>query len=261
MAKLRKWCAYRTIERPYTRFSKYRKKSFVKARPGKKVIKFDMGDLKGGEFQFPVTLKLVSKQVGLVRSNAIEAARLVALRRVEKPLGRLGFYFRVQMYPHHAIRENPLAAGAGADRLSTGMKHSFGKIIAVAARVEEGQSIMEISLPLESEAIARDALKAASKKLPLKTSIKSVTRKIVELTEEEVLKHHVEEAKIMLDDANLALRVASKNIDNAKTPEEKKKAEIALQEAKDKIVSVSKLVDAEREKVEEYKEEHSNDEQ
>ncbi len=32
MAKLRKWCAYRTLERPYTRFSKYRKKGFVKSR-------------------------------------------------------------------------------------------------------------------------------------------------------------------------------------------------------------------------------------
>lgn len=177
MAKLRKWCAYKkSIERPYTRFSKYRKKAFVKARPGKKVIKFDMGDLTGGIEQFPLRLCLISKELGMARSNAIEAARIVVLRRMERELGRNGFYFQIKMYPHHAIRENPLAAGAGADRLSTGMKHSFGKIIAVAARVVEGKSLMEIGIPLENEELARNALKSASKKLPLRTRIEMIKK-------------------------------------------------------------------------------------
>ena len=60
MAKLRKWSAYRKVERPYTRWSKARKKAFVKSRPGKKVIKFDMGDTTGGFNQFPIILQLVS---------------------------------------------------------------------------------------------------------------------------------------------------------------------------------------------------------
>ena len=61
MAKLRKWCAYRTLERPYTRFSKFRKKGFVKSRPGKKIIKFDMGNLVKGPDAFPIKLRLISK--------------------------------------------------------------------------------------------------------------------------------------------------------------------------------------------------------
>jgi large subunit ribosomal protein L10e len=177
MAKLRKWCAYRkTIERPYTRFSKYRKKAFVKARPGKKVIKFDMGDLKGGPSQFPLRLELSSKEFTMIRTNAIESARVVALKRLEGKLGRMGFYFRIKMVPHHAIRENPLAAGAGADRLSTGMKHAFGKIIAMAARVEPNSVMMEVHVNREHEEIARDALKAALKKLPTRGTVITVDK-------------------------------------------------------------------------------------
>lgn len=171
MAKLRKWVAYRKIERSYTRYSKVRGKAFVKSRPGKKVIKFDMGDLKGGQDQFDLTLQLISKDAAQIRTNAIEAARVSALKLLEKTFGRQGFYFRIQAVPHHAIRENPLAAGAGADRLSTGMKHSFGKIIGTAAQVEEGKVLMTVSLPKQHEAVARTALKRASQKLPVRITI------------------------------------------------------------------------------------------
>ncbi len=183
MAKLRKWCAYRTIERPYTRFSTVRKKAFVKSRPGKKVIKFDMGDLKGGENQFPITLQLITKDAAQIRTNAIEAARISALKLLEKTYGRQGFYFRIQAVPHQAIRENPLAAGAGADRLSTGMKHSFGKIIGTAAQVEVGKVLMSISLPREGEPIARTALKRASQKLPVRITIQTVDREKTQKSE------------------------------------------------------------------------------
>jgi len=196
MAKLRKWCAYRTIERPYTRFSKYRKKAFVKSRPGKKVVKFDMGDVKGGKAQFPVILKLLSKDQGLVRSNAIEAARIASLRELERNLGRLNFYYQIKMVPHHAIRENPLAAGAGADRLSTGMKHSFGKIIGMASRIEEQKVLLEVYLKTEDETTGRNALKKASKKLPLRTTIQMSTQEVIELTEEQLAAQKIEAAKI-----------------------------------------------------------------
>lgn len=177
MAKLRKWTAYRTIERPYTRYSKVRKKAFVKSRPGKKIIKFDMGDLKNGDKQFPLTLKLVSKDAAQIRTNAIEAGRVSALKLLEKSFGRGGFYFRIKAVPHHSIRENALAAGAGADRLSTGMKHSFGKIIGTAAQVEIGKEIMTVSGPLNSDSVMRTALKRASQKLPIRTTIVAETRK------------------------------------------------------------------------------------
>lgn len=195
MAKLRKWVAYRTFERPYTRFSKYRKKAFVKSRPGKKVIKFDMGDIKTGFKQFPLKLQLISKDQILVRTNAIEAARIVSLRVLEGRLGRTGFYYKLNMVPHHAIRENPLAAGAGADRLSTGMKHSFGKIIGTASRVTVGKVLAEVYVSKEHEDIAREALKKAVKKLPLQATIVTSTQEVQELTEAEIKAKAEEERK------------------------------------------------------------------
>lgn len=185
MAKLRKWCAYKTLERPYTRWSKSKKKSFVKARPGKSVIKYDLGDLKGGPKQFDYRLQLISKEVTNVRSNAIEAARIVCIRNLEKELGRQGFYMRILMVPHHTIRENRLAAGAGADRLSTGMKHSFGKTIGTAAKIEKGKVLIELYLPSSKEELGREQLSKASKKLPVRTTIQGVKQKAVALTKKQ----------------------------------------------------------------------------
>lgn len=188
MAKLRKWVAYRTVERPYTRWSKSRKKAFVKSRPGKKVIKFDMGDLVGGPEQFTLKLSLISRDLVQVRANAIEAARLTSLRPLEAQLGRAGFYYRVLMHPHHVLRENPLAAGAGADRLSTGMSHAFGKTIGTAAQIEPGKVLLELYLPREKEALGRLVLNKASKKLPIRTTIRDEIRVAKVLSAEE-LKH------------------------------------------------------------------------
>lgn len=177
MAKLRKWCAYRTIERPYTRFSKVRSKAFVKTRPGKKIIKYNMGDVKGGPEQFSVHLQLICKEFCNVRAHALESARIAALRGLERELGKKGFYMRIRTVPHHAIRENPLAAGAGADRLSTGMKHSFGKIICMSARVEGGSVMFDLHVPKSKTNDARDALKRAAKKLPTKITIEEYRKK------------------------------------------------------------------------------------
>lgn len=260
MAKLRKWCAYKkTVERPYTRFSKYRKKAFVKARPGKKVIKFDMGDIQNGTEQFPMVLKLTSKDNTLlmVRTNAIEAARITALRRLEGKLGRSGFYFRIKMHPHHAIRENPLAAGAGADRLSTGMKHSFGKIIGMAARVEPNSTLMEIHVPIEYEAIARDALKGGAKKLPIRCRIETLTHAVKELTEEQILVNQLNEAKFAVKEATEELEKANKSLAVAESEEDKKKAEADIENAKAKIESCEHIVKLEEEHIHEVEEEHS----
>lgn len=173
MAKLRKWSAYRNLERPYTRFSKYRKKGFVKARPGKKIIKYDMGNLEAGMEGFPITLKLISKDDAQIRTNSLEAARIAILKRVEKKFGRNGFYFKIKAIPHHVLRENPLAAGAGADRLSTGMKHSFGKTIGTACQVTKGKILMELYLPAGEEAFGREAFRVGSTKLTVRTTIQN----------------------------------------------------------------------------------------
>ncbi len=170
MARLKKNVTCRRLERPYTRVSKYRKQSFVKARPHLKVVRFDMGNLKDDSFDTVVSL--ISDRDMQIRQESIESARLSANKFLEEKLGKLGYYFKVRMYPHHILRENPLATGAGADRLSTGMSHAFGKVIGIAAQVKKGKVLFEVHVNKDKVDIAKRALKKAVYKLPLPGKIK-----------------------------------------------------------------------------------------
>lgn len=163
MAKKRKFCAYRSVERPYTRFSKFKKMSFVKAKPVCRIVRFDMGSM---QKKFSHKLKLISKTSLQIRDNAFESARLTSNRLLEENLGKKGYRLKILTYPHHILRENPLAAGAGADRMSTGMQKSFGKTIGVAAQIKKGQAILAIEANKQHLDLARKALKRASYKLP-----------------------------------------------------------------------------------------------
>ena len=168
MARIRKFCAYRRLERPYTRISRFKKKSYIKANPRVGIVKFAMGNTKK---KFPYTLDLVSKSDLQIRSNALESARMSCNRLLENKIGKNAYNFKINLYPHHVLRENPLAAGAGADRFSTGMKHSFGKSIGNAARIKKGQAIVSIGVNKENLSFARTALKRAQCKLPCSCSI------------------------------------------------------------------------------------------
>jgi large subunit ribosomal protein L10e len=75
------------------------------------------------------------------------------------------------IYPHHILRENPLASGAGADRFSTGMQKAFGKPTGLAARVKAGQTLMRLSVNKSNLKDARMGLKRAQYKFPCGCSI------------------------------------------------------------------------------------------
>lgn len=72
------------------------------------------------------------------------------------------------------LRENKMIATAGADRLQEGMRKAFGKPIGLAARVEIDSVILELSVKAESLEKAKEALEAASSKLPMKTRVEVV---------------------------------------------------------------------------------------
>ncbi len=170
MAKLRKNVAYQRLERPYTRISKYTKKNFVRGGfPHMKVIKFDMGN---ASKSYDSTVRLTAQRSMHIRHNAIEAARMTSNRLLEKTLGK-EYHLRVKIYPFHVLRENALASGAGADRLSTGMKKSYGKSVGSAARVWEGQTLMEVRINKENIKVAKEALSRAAKKFPCSCKVLS----------------------------------------------------------------------------------------
>ncbi len=174
MVKLRKGVAYRSIQNSYTRKSKYRKKAYIRSIPTNKVVKFDMGDLKT---DFPVQILLKSKQDVQLRHNCLESARKSSLKLLETKLGKLNFRLKIRVYPHHILRENSLASGAGADRMSTGMKAAFGKAVGIAARVFKGQPVMEVAVRPEYKEQAIQALKRAYKKLPGEYLIEELVKK------------------------------------------------------------------------------------
>lgn len=159
--------AWRKLERPYTRKSKFRKKAYVRAVPNNKVVKYVMGNqIK----KFDYSLELQSKADIQLRHNCLESARKTANKRLETG-APANYLLRLRVYPHHVLRNNPLAAGAGADRMSTGMAHSFGKAVGIAARVRKGQAVFDVQVNKDKLTVAKEALNRARKKMPCNFAI------------------------------------------------------------------------------------------
>lgn len=163
MAKLRKFVAYRRLERPYTRFSRYNKKNYVRVRPVCRVVNFTVGN---SNVKYANTLDLISKADLQIRDNAIESARTACNRVLEGTAGKENYFLQTRMFPHHVLRENPLASGAGADRLSTGMAFSFGKPIGIAAQIHKGKTLFTVRVDDAHVLTAKKALQRAAHKLP-----------------------------------------------------------------------------------------------
>jgi len=186
MAKLRPAKCHRRLKRAFTRTSKYRKKSYIRAAPNHKIIHFDSGN-KRYEF-FPTTVTLYAKKDINLRHNAIEAGRIAINRHINKVLGKAGFGFKVRVFPHQIIRENPIAMGAGADRMSQGMRAAFGKSVSRSARVKAGQAIMQLFIPTENIQDAKTAFKKGASKFPIACKSIAEDNKIYDpnLTKEDI---------------------------------------------------------------------------
>lgn len=167
MARLRKFVCYRGVKRAYTRFSKYKKLCYIRARPANRISRYTGGT----QATYDMDVHLVAKSGLQIRDAALESARQTANRVLEGTLGKAGYFFQMRVYPHHVLRENPLASGAGADRLSTGMAHNYGKPIGLAAQIKQGQAIFTVKTSKDNIPLARQALRRGSAKLPCSCSI------------------------------------------------------------------------------------------
>ncbi|MFN7088582.1 MAG: 50S ribosomal protein L16, partial [Candidatus Paceibacteria bacterium] len=136
MAKLRPASAYRRIKRPFSRTSRAKSKAYIKGVPHVRIAQYDMGD----KIIYPYEVQMVSDKDIQVRDNALEAARQVIVRVMETA-AKTGWSAKVRVVPHHIIRLNPLATGAGADRFQRGMSLSFGQPEGHAAQVFKNKVI------------------------------------------------------------------------------------------------------------------------
>lgn len=139
------------------------RKKYMGGIPTSRVAQFEMGNTKG---DFPITLGIQAKESCQVRDNALEAARIAANKYLGKQIGPTGYHLKIKIYPHNVLRENKTATGAGADRVSEGMRRSFGKSIGTAARVKSNQTLIIVRTTENHYETAKIALRKASMKLP-----------------------------------------------------------------------------------------------
>jgi len=152
----------------------YTRREYMGGVPGSRLVQFDMGNLTE---DFPLEMSLIVEEGCQIRHTALEAARVVINRRLQE-LGRANFRLKIRVYPHHILRENKQATGAGADRVSEGMRLSFGKPVGSAARVYPGQKIISIYTLLPNLEKVKDALRHGAHKLPSPTRLEMATHKV-----------------------------------------------------------------------------------
>ena len=140
----------------------YTRREFMGGVPGNRILQYESGVATG---DFPVTLTLVAEERGQIRHTALESMRITAVRALDTALGRENYHLQARAYPHHVLRQNKQASGAGADRVSMGMRLAFGKAIGTAARVEAGQPILQVRVTAKGVAAAKEAMRKAYNKV------------------------------------------------------------------------------------------------
>jgi len=144
------------------------RREYMGGVPASRITQFDLGNRKG---DFAISLSLVADEQCQIRHTALESARIAANRFMSKKAGNLGFHLKIRIHPHNVLRENKQATGAGADRVSQGMRKAFGKAVSTAARVQPGQKLISIRTTKPHYLSAKSALKRASMKLPTPCTI------------------------------------------------------------------------------------------
>ncbi|HWG90361.1 MAG TPA: 50S ribosomal protein L16 [Candidatus Thermoplasmatota archaeon] len=163
MAKTKSGRVYKQIKS-----QSYTRREYMGGVPGARITQFEAGD-KATDFQ--VVAHLVAEERVAIMHTALESCRVAANRVLTKGCGAMGYHLKVRPYPHEVLRENKQASGAGADRVSQGMRQSFGKAIGTAARVDVGDPILTVRLNAAQFIHAKEAFRKANMKLPTPTRL------------------------------------------------------------------------------------------
>jgi large subunit ribosomal protein L10e len=151
---------YREIsKRPYTR------REYITGIPGSKIAQHNMGNLQTGPEDYPVHISLEVEEECQIRHGALESSRLSANRRLLKEVGQENYKMVLRKFPHHVIRENKQATGAGADRVSDGMRQAFGKPVGTAARINANETVFTCYCNPEDAETVKDAFRRSYNKI------------------------------------------------------------------------------------------------
>ena len=151
---------YRDIDKP-----SYTRRDYITGIPGSKIAQHSMGDLQADPEDYPVQISLVSEEAVQLRHGSLESSRLSANRHLLKTLGEGNYKMLLRKFPHQILRENKQATGAGADRVSDGMRQSFGKIVGTAARMGADEQIFTAYCTAEQAPVVKEAFRRAYNKI------------------------------------------------------------------------------------------------
>jgi large subunit ribosomal protein L10e len=151
---------YRDIDKPA-----YTRREYITGIPGSKVAQHKMGDKEGDPEEYPVRISLTVEESVQIRHGSLEAARLSANRHLIQELGEGNYRMILRKFPHQVLRENKQATGAGADRVSDGMRQSFGKIVGTAARIQAGERLFTAYCEVEDAPVVKEAFRRAYNKI------------------------------------------------------------------------------------------------
>jgi len=151
---------YREIDKPA-----YTRREYITGIPGSKIAQHQMGDREIDTDEYPVQISLVVDETVQLRHGSLEAARLSANRHLIKELGENNYTMILRKFPHQVLRENKQATGAGADRVSDGMRQSFGKIVGTAARIQKGERLFTAWCDVEQADAIKEAYRRAYNKI------------------------------------------------------------------------------------------------
>jgi len=153
----------------------YTRRKFTGGVPNNRILSYHVGNRRAAETgEFKMELNLIANESCQIRHTALEAARVISNSTIRNVAGMNGYALRIHTYPHHILRENKQATGAGADRVSQGMRCAFGKNVGTAARVKRGQRVISLQFSPKDYLVAKDALRKASMKFPTPCTTKLI---------------------------------------------------------------------------------------
>lgn len=158
----------------YQKNKPYIKSRYCRGVPESKIKIYDVGNKGASVDLFPFVAHLVCDEKQQISSEALEACRVAINKYLSKNIGKDAYHIRMRAHPFHVLRANKMLSCAGADRLSSGMRHSYGKPIGVAARVDIGQILLsvrskDVAEKHVIEAIRRGKFKFAGRQKILKS--------------------------------------------------------------------------------------------
>jgi large subunit ribosomal protein L10e len=151
---------YRDIDKPA-----YTRREYITGIPGSKIAQHQMGDRETEPEDYPVQISLVVEETVQIRHGSLEASRLSANRYLIQELGEHNYKMVLRKFPHQVLRENKQATGAGADRVSDGMRQSFGKIVSTAARIQAGERLFTAYCDVDQAEAVKEAYRRAYNKI------------------------------------------------------------------------------------------------